>query len=953
MRARTPPRRDSWTALFTTSVARTVLVCLIASLFWAVAPVALGWHPTVVSSGSMLPRLHVGDVVISRPVPLQKLALGQVLLVHDPDHPDKLRMHRYVRATSDGRLVLRGDANRTDDSSPVAPAAVEGVGVLRVPYVGLPATWAAAGNFLALAGTGLGLIGLLVLATWYRTDPDRDPQPVPPRPRRRSTGTGTRPRRHRALHQASGQPAMRVRLVVGSLLVATVATTTGGAFAAPAEAATTGVICAGNPAGDGAQIAWPLDETTGSTAADTSGHGNSGAYSSSGVGLGASGPCPTDGAVTLDGSSGMITGSTAVPWNDAALTEEIWFATTTTRGGMLMAATVGSGVNDDDDQAIYLQNDGTLRFTMYSPNTWDKFQTVATSAPANDGAWHVVDATYDPATGQRIYLDGVLAGSNTGATDLGNAFAVHQRVGNGKLGGFPGQPGSSAFAGRVAGANRYPSALSAGLIQAHARHAFTGVTFDDGDQFTAAPYFTCGAATASSAIGSPFFSYPLAETSGTSAADSSGNGRTGTYRNPGGVTLGEPGPCPRDHQTAVTLDGTSGYISTDALTLAPAVMTESIWFRTTTTAGGDLMSFGDAARGSLSYLNIDHQLAMDTSGRIYFYVATFGGYTQLISGSGYNDGQWHLATGTLSAAGTVLYVDGQPAASSGRTTSYSYMGYWRIGWDRSQVGGANTTSNYFAGSVAQAAVWNAGLTADQVSAMYIAGTGATGAGSGTCAAAVSAIGSATFAYPLSEVAGTSVIDASGNGRNGTYYNTPTFRTAGPCPRDNETAVTLNGTNEFLSVDGTASPPQVFTESVWFRTTSSAGGDLLSFGDAPTGGLSNSLNRQLMITSDGRVVNHTDGTANPSSSAAYNDGEWHMATATMSAAGPRLYVDGTPVAGAAQPTSQVSFTGTWRLGGDKAEFGATSNYFAGSLAQAVVFQVALTSDQVKTLYTAGV
>src|SRR6478609_8803097 len=128
--------RHSWAALLLTVVARSVLLCLASLMLWSVAPTVLGWHATVVVTGSMEPRLHVGDVVVSRPVAVNSVRVGQVALVDDPDHRGRLRLHRVNRINSDGTLTLKGDANRSADSSKVARSAVRGVGALRVPDIG-------------------------------------------------------------------------------------------------------------------------------------------------------------------------------------------------------------------------------------------------------------------------------------------------------------------------------------------------------------------------------------------------------------------------------------------------------------------------------------------------------------------------------------------------------------------------------------------------------------------------------------------------------------------------------------------------------------------------------------------------------------------------------------------------------------------------------------------------
>jgi signal peptidase len=105
----------------------------------------------------MEPRIHVGDIVVTRTVPAASLHEGQVVTVSDPDHPGRTRTHRVLRRETGGVLVLKGDANRDADSTRVSVKDVRGVGVVRVPYVGRPATWLAEGNWMALGATALFL----------------------------------------------------------------------------------------------------------------------------------------------------------------------------------------------------------------------------------------------------------------------------------------------------------------------------------------------------------------------------------------------------------------------------------------------------------------------------------------------------------------------------------------------------------------------------------------------------------------------------------------------------------------------------------------------------------------------------------------------------------------------------------------------------------------------------
>ena len=115
-----------WGRVLRVSVARASLTLIASLVMWALLPVLVGCTPRVILSGSMEPRVHVGDIIVT-----------------DPDHPGKTRTHRLLRRDADGRLVLKGDANRQADSSPVSVDEVQGLGVIRVPFVGRPAYWLA------------------------------------------------------------------------------------------------------------------------------------------------------------------------------------------------------------------------------------------------------------------------------------------------------------------------------------------------------------------------------------------------------------------------------------------------------------------------------------------------------------------------------------------------------------------------------------------------------------------------------------------------------------------------------------------------------------------------------------------------------------------------------------------------------------------------------------------
>jgi signal peptidase I len=151
------PAAPGWSRVLQVAVARVALTLVASLLLWTLLPLAVGWAPRVIMSGSMEPRIHMGDIVVTRTVPAASLHEGQVVTVKDPDHPGRTRTHRVLRREAGGVLVLKGDANRDADSTRVSVDDVRGVGVVRVPYVGRPATWLAQRSWMALGATALFL----------------------------------------------------------------------------------------------------------------------------------------------------------------------------------------------------------------------------------------------------------------------------------------------------------------------------------------------------------------------------------------------------------------------------------------------------------------------------------------------------------------------------------------------------------------------------------------------------------------------------------------------------------------------------------------------------------------------------------------------------------------------------------------------------------------------------
>jgi signal peptidase I len=457
-----PSWRATGAALAVSCLARAVLGTLALLLLVSVAPVLLGWQTTVVLSGSMEPGVQPGDVAVVRPVDPARLHVGDVLLVDDPDLPGRLRLHRLA-AVEDGGLRLKGDANPTADPTLVAPSAVHGVGVLRLPDLGLPVLWLDEGRYAAVAGAVAGLAGLLALALLHRGAP-ADGDDVPPPDRRRDRAPGRRSAR-RPLRRLRGPAARRgaVAAVATGVLLSFP-----GAYAvfnattandADTFAAATYFSCAAAASGESAAQYLPLQETSGTTAVNRGTFSGNGTYAG-GVTYAVSGPACHGGAsraVTLDGSSGYVWTPISVS-SPSPFSTQLWFKTGTSTGGYLVG--FGNGTNGDTssakDRLVYMTDAGKLVFGVYDGAP----HAITSSASYNDNTWHLVTATFSGRSGARLYVDGALVAANSAYTAAETDTGFF-RAGYDSLSGWPSAPSSWYFAGSIAHLGIFTTALSA------------------------------------------------------------------------------------------------------------------------------------------------------------------------------------------------------------------------------------------------------------------------------------------------------------------------------------------------------------------------------------------------------------------------------------------------------------------------------------------------------------
>lgn len=447
-------RRVTDTAATLLAVAlRAAAVTIVCLLLWAALPRVVGWIPTTVVSDSMAPSIRAGDVVVAMPRNGEDVVAGQVALVDDPAEADRLLLHRVARVTDDG-LVTKGDANPTVDRIPAPTGAVRGIGVLRVPGVGLPGVWVAERDWVAL-GTGLAVLAAtgagIVLTRRYLAEPtDRDPD-------------------HDSSSELPTRTLVAVCVVVAAALVAASSTTPAGAsYSADAGNAANALRagdydCFAAPPSD-AVIRYTYDEgDQGAGTVRNSGTGADGRLVGGATRL-ADG-CQGAPAITLDGVSGQVETGTAMAAPDT-FSVETWFRTTSAGGKLIGFGSARTGASAAHDRHAYIDDSGRLVFGVWADY---RAHVVTTAQPVTDGRWHHVVGTMNRTTGLQLYLDGALVGTNPNTALQG--YTGYWRIGYDTISGWPGNPDNLHFAGDLDGTSVWLRALTA---QEAADHAAAG-----------------------------------------------------------------------------------------------------------------------------------------------------------------------------------------------------------------------------------------------------------------------------------------------------------------------------------------------------------------------------------------------------------------------------------------------------------------------------------------------
>ncbi|MEV4558402.1 LamG-like jellyroll fold domain-containing protein [Kitasatospora sp. NPDC049285] len=755
---------------------------------------------------------------------------------------------------------------------------------------------------------------------------------------------------------------------------------------------------------------WRLGEASGTTAASEviANQGNDkGTYTNVGLGT-AQGPLSPIASAAAPKAAAFngTTSSVALPsgkLKNSYQSVALWFQTTS--AGILMSYqnTALTAVPSHASPVLYVGADGLLRGELYSPTVGT--HPITTTGTVTDGQWHLVVLSGQGAS-QTMYLDGAVVNQAplAGQIDHLDQDSVFLGAGYATNLPWPSAPsaasdGNNHFNGQIAEAAVFDHGLGApavaSLWQAR-QHASTelikqtlpsgktklAVSYDavndrasivtDAYQgnWTITPPTVSGSSQEyrSAVMGAnPAGYWRLSDGQGTQAYNQVYVPRptpnNGTYSN---TTLGAAGPVAGS--TAVSFNGTTSWAEVPA-SYAPQSGPGAIgvWFKTTTS--GVLVGYEDAPIGATgaSGQMWNPALYVGTDGYLYGQMWTGSANNSLKSATKVNNNIWHFALLSAdSATSQTLYLDGQATAGPrtgaiiGQGTGHVYIGAGAAAnWPM-----ASTTDPWmhFNGQIADVAMFAHGLTSTTVSNLY---TQATGAGASASAYDAAVVGAFPTGYwRLNDATGNTaneLLSSAALAQNrGTYTNT-TLGTTGPWASGTTTGASFNGTTSSTQLPANAVPKlgAGATVALWFKTSSP--GVLYGYQDFPLGGshtTSNVWNPALYVGSDHLLHGLLwtgGGVAPATSTAAVDDGRWHMAAISATGSSQQLYLDGQATGGAISGALKYNGASNAYLGAGNVDTWPSaptdaSGHLNGAIADFAIYQYALAAGTISTLYT---
>ena len=432
-------------------------------------------------------------------------------------------------------------------------------------------------------------------------------------------------------------------------------------FALPAVHADTGLVAR-----------WAFTDGSGSTAADSSGTGNDAAISGT-PGWTSGGVDGAGESLAFDGGSSYARVPTFTDTPSSQMTLCGWVNTSSKTSQVILQFNRNSGGNDNEG-VFMVTPTGNLLFWDYSDTYGFPVSDPGSTGTVSDGHWHLACFVKSGTSGT-YYVDGVPSGTVTAATDVtyGSSDWVI---------GKDYRDNDDYFDGLMNDLRVYDIALTP--TQISTLYGLAGYwKFDEG--------------------------------SGTTAADSSGNGNTGTL-------VGSPSWVSGKYGDALDF-GSDQYVKVPYTSISPAIagtgqMTGTAWvYANSAPSWGTIMKSWPGDSG-----NDQFHLGFDaTSGQISLDIEQSNGTVigPIEDPTPLSLSTWHLIAFSADGSTATLYVDGTSVASASYDgTLHAGGNYIGIGAKLSDTGSPDpSTPGYFDGIIDDVHIFDRGLSSDEIAAM--------------------------------------------------------------------------------------------------------------------------------------------------------------------------------------------------------------------------------------------
>lgn len=710
----------------------------------------------------------------------------------------------------------------------------------------------------------------------------------------------------------------------------------------------------GSPVGSSA-VHWKLDEGYGTVA------NNTGSQGSTFNGTISNADWTNDGKYlkALDFGDGEATekyvyNSTLLDSTPEALTLSWWFnpandinSSLATNAYMLAKTNIDL---QDRVKCHFIASDGKIDCWTEAQNGGNKSVQSSTDS-WSAGTWYHIVFTWDTTNGKRLYINGLLEGEASTETSLmSDGTFSNFFLGSADTSGYD-------FDGYLDDFRLYYSSMSPAQVTQIYNQGKSSVlgsmsTDSSGNASMSSDRSYCPPGDATSSCG-PIAEWKMDENTGTSVYDTSGNGVTTTFSS--APVWQHAGNCA--FGSCLKFDGSDDYLqnnSWDYSSIASAFTIDGWFYFNGSSSNAHMVSMYEGGAGVTDvnihvYVNTSDQLCARSGDSDVAFNPT-------LCGSSISEGQWYhfsfIHDGTANT--DYLYLDGDLIDSDTGNTDITGLETPRgivIGENWENEG----QSEHFPGRLDTIRVFDYAHTTSQIAWNYNKGK-------------------PVGYWKLNECQGTVANDSGSGGNNGTITEGGSGDNnggVGSCSSGAGDEMWDNGTtgkrNASIDLDGTDDRSDTsvvsdfnltgsdFSISAWIKTSQSSLGSYLAIRDTSGGGSGILAVFPLNVTSGKVSFDTWDYASNRvTSNTTVNDGQWHHVVGIFDASTglASLYIDGKFDNSDTQSGSAPNVSKMVRLGGNINTGGAMTQPYDGQIDEAKVFNYALTTQQILTVFREG-